>query len=72
MATTKTKPGAPRLMGQSEIATRLGVTGTRVGQLTHDPDFPLPLAHLRAGKVWLADDIEAWAAEHRPTADPDT
>jgi prophage regulatory protein len=57
-----------RLMGTAEIADRLGVTTARVGQITDSVKlgFPRPLARLRMGQVWLADDVEAWIREHRP------
>jgi predicted DNA-binding transcriptional regulator AlpA len=57
-----------RLMGTAEIAERLGVTPARVAQLTDSVrrEFPRPLARLKMGQVWLAQDVEAWIAEHRP------
>lgn len=57
-----------RLMGTAEIAERLGVTPARVNQLTDSVrrGFPRPLARLKMGQVWLAQDVEAWIAEHRP------
>lgn len=57
-----------RLMGTAEIADRLGVTPARVNQITDSVRlrFPAPLARLRMGQVWLAADVEAWIAEHRP------
>jgi len=55
-------------MGTAEIADRLGVTPARVHQITDSRklSFPQPLARLRMGQVWLARDVEAWIAEHRP------
>jgi prophage regulatory protein len=57
-----------RLMGTAEIADRLGVTSARVNQITDSVklDFPRPIARLRMGQVWLAQDVEAWIREHRP------
>jgi prophage regulatory protein len=57
-----------RLMGTAEIADRLGVTPARVNQITDSKKlaFPAPLARLRMGQVWRADDVEAWIREHRP------
>lgn len=56
-----------RLMGSAEISKRLGgISRTRVYQLTQRRNFPLPYAELEMGNVWLADDVEAWIAEHRP------
>lgn len=60
-----TKPGGPKLMGQAEIAARLGVSGTRVHQLAANPEFPLPADQLKIGRVWLAEDVEKWIAAHR-------
>ena len=33
------------------------------------PDFPRPVADLQAGKVWRAEDIEAWIKARRPHQD---
>ncbi|WP_131764619.1 DNA-binding protein [Candidatus Protofrankia californiensis] len=53
-------------MGTAEIAERLGVSRVRVHQIaTTDPSFPEPLDEIKAGKVWLAEDIERWITEHR-------
>ena len=66
------------LMGSREVGNRLGgVSVQRVHQLAQEyEDFPEPVAELSAGKVWLAEDVEAWAARHperrpgRPKAAP--
>ena len=56
-----------RLMGAHEIRVRLGgVSRQRIYQLTSRADFPAPAADLQQGKVWLADDVEAWIVERRP------
>ena len=52
-----------RLMGVLEAAWCLGVSRQRASQLSYRPDFPLPLAELAMGPVWLADDIEQYAAD---------
>ncbi|MEU4425781.1 DNA-binding protein [Actinoplanes sp. NPDC024001] len=58
---------APRLMGAREIQVRIGrISRQRVYQLATRPDFPAPVADLAQGKVWLADDVEAWLAGWRP------
>ncbi|WP_239382701.1 DNA-binding protein [Frankia sp. CIT1] len=60
-------------MGTAEIAARLGVSRVRVHQIvTTDPSFPEPLDEIKAGKIWRADDVERWFAEHRPPRDPAT
>ncbi|MEU8334865.1 helix-turn-helix transcriptional regulator [Micromonospora tulbaghiae] len=65
MFATMTKP----LMGQAEIADRLGVSRQRVQQLIARPDWPEPYVTLAMGKVWKREAIEEWIREHRP-ADP--
>ncbi|MEV1315309.1 DNA-binding protein [Micromonospora arborensis] len=57
-----TKP----LMGQAEIADRLGVSRQRVQQLVNRPDWPTPYVTLAMGKVWHTEDIEKWIRDHRP------
>lgn len=46
-----------------------GVSRQRAYQITSRSDFPAPVADLAQGKVWLADDVAAWMATHRKTAD---
>ena len=54
------------LMGAHEIRVRLGgVSRQRTYQITMRRDFPEPIADLAQGKVWLADDVEAWMSVHR-------
>lgn len=55
----------PRVTGVGEIKLRLGVTRSRVDQLTHREDFPKPVAFLGSGRVWLADDVDQWISLHR-------
>lgn len=51
------------LVGVSEIAEMLGVTRQRVDRISRtDPDFPQPVAEIHAGRIWLRDDIRAWAS----------
>jgi predicted DNA-binding transcriptional regulator AlpA len=54
------------LMGQAEIADRLGVTRQRVQQLIARADWPEPYEVLAMGKVWRTEDIEAWIKANRP------
>jgi prophage regulatory protein len=55
-----------RLVGAHEIRIRLGgVSRQRAYQITSRADFPKPIADLVQGKVWLAEDVEAWMAVHR-------
>ena len=56
---------APKVLGVQEIADRLGVGRGRVEQLAREPGFPEP-TRLALGRVWSAEDVEAWIREHRP------
>ena len=53
----------PELMGAAEVARLLGVSRQRVNQLAQTDSFPSPVAILDAGRIWLAGDVQAWAAE---------
>lgn len=56
--------GELRLMGTAEVAAHLGLGHrSRVQQLRQAEalGFPPPVASLRMGPVWLAQDIEKWA-----------
>ncbi|MGW0504135.1 helix-turn-helix transcriptional regulator [Micromonospora sp. NPDC003241] len=53
-------------MGTHEIRKRLGgISRQRAYELTMRRTFPEPVAELEQGRVWLADDVERWIAEHR-------
>jgi len=61
------------LVGLSEIATMLGVSRQRAGQLVRDyDDFPPPVAELASGRIWETTAVEAWAKAHpvRPPGRP--
>jgi prophage regulatory protein len=62
-----------RLLGAHEIRLRVGgVSRQRVYQITSRPDFPPPVADLAQGRIWLADDVEAWISRRgRGSADVD-
>jgi hypothetical protein len=51
------------LVGVAEIAAMLGITRTRVTQLSKANAFPDPVARLAAGPVWRLDDVQHWARE---------
>jgi prophage regulatory protein len=53
-------------LGAREIESWFGVSRQRVQQLIARPDWPAPCAVLAMGKIWLRDDVAAWAARHRP------
>jgi prophage regulatory protein len=42
-----------------------GVSRQRTYQITGRPDFPKPLAELKQGRVWPADEVDAWIRAHR-------
>src|SRR3954454_13617899 len=52
------------LAGAAEAADILGVTRQQVDRLAARPDFPKPVAVLRAGRIWRTRDIERWARQH--------
>ena len=62
-----------RLMGTHEIRMRLGgISKQRVYELTMRRGFPEPLDTLSMGRVWLAEEVERWIAEHRPDLTDDS
>lgn len=61
------------LVGVAEIADRLNVgTSTVHRWRERDPEFPQPIARLRAGLVWDWSDVERWARSTGRTARPAT
>ncbi|MFC7532407.1 helix-turn-helix transcriptional regulator [Actinoplanes sp. GCM10030250] len=57
-----------RLIGAHEIRVQLGgISRQRVYSITGQEHFPKPVAELAAGKVWLAEEVEAWIKLRRPT-----
>lgn len=53
-------------MAIGEIRGRLGVGETRARVIVKRPGFPEPVWELSTGRVWLADEVEAWIAANRP------
>jgi predicted DNA-binding transcriptional regulator AlpA len=53
-------------MGQQEIRARLGYSRQHTAILIGAKGFPDPAYVLGMGRIWLAADVEAWIAEHRP------
>lgn len=50
------------VVGMAEIAAMLGVVRSYAYRLAEeDPEFPEPIAHLAAGRVWKRADVERWA-----------
>jgi prophage regulatory protein len=67
---TTTTSAAIRIAGIKEIRIQLGgVSRQRAREITKRSTFPHPVAHLRQGRVWLADDVEDWMKIHRPNSD---
>ncbi|WP_430783913.1 helix-turn-helix transcriptional regulator [Actinoplanes sp. G11-F43] len=59
------------LMGSHEIGVRLGgANRQRVYRITTRRDFPAPVAVLKMGAVWRAEDVERWIEEHPDDARP--
>jgi hypothetical protein len=54
----------PELLGVAEVAEALQVSKQRVSELTSNPNFPAPIAHLRSGPIWqrsaLARFLTSW------------
>jgi len=52
-------------MAIPEIAELLGVTRQRASKIIQSyEDFPLPVAELSIGRVWLRPVVEQWAQTH--------
>ena len=62
---TKCPTCGTRLWDVNDIANYLGIHVKSVPRLRRD-DSTFPAPHV-ASKAWVADDIEAWASEHRGT-----
>lgn len=56
----------PRLMGQQEIRDRLGYSRQHTWILIGQKGFPDPAYELAMGRIWLAEDVEAWIRANRP------
>lgn len=63
---------APKLWTSKDIAARAGVTTESVRVWSHRDDFPEPAGIIGHIRVWVAADVEAWIAEHRPGQDSAT
>jgi predicted DNA-binding transcriptional regulator AlpA len=55
-----------KLAGLAEVAEVLGVSKRTAARYTARADFPEPVARLRAGPVWLEEDVLAWARSEPP------
>ncbi len=56
----------PELVGAGGIAEMFHLSRQRIQQITHESTFPEPIAFLRAGRVWLKSDVDAWRRVYRP------
>ena len=54
-----------RLMGTAEVADYLGISRQWADVITSRRDFPEPVAVLKGGRIWLAEDVERYAEERR-------
>jgi hypothetical protein len=63
---------ALRLVGRAELIQMLGVSPTRLVQLTTAPEygFPEPVAKLIGGKIWDLDAVKNWADQRGRTLHP--
>jgi prophage regulatory protein len=50
----------------AEVAQLLGVTRRTAHRYVDRDDFPEPVGHLAAGRIWLRADVERWAKERLP------
>ena len=55
----------PRLMGAAEIQERLGFSRQWTYVILGRRGFPEPVLELAMGKLWLAEDVEAWIRANR-------
>lgn len=60
-----TNVAAPKIMGLSEVAQRLGISKSYARELSRQKGFP-DGTRLTAGTFWSAADVEAWIARNRP------
>jgi predicted DNA-binding transcriptional regulator AlpA len=54
------------LLGLAEVAELLGTTRRNAIRMTGLPDFPEPVARLRATRVWKRADVARWAKRRKP------
>jgi hypothetical protein len=54
------------IVGLAEIAELFGVSKRTASRYALRRDFPSPVARLRAGPVWLEEDVRDWAVPAPP------
>jgi len=61
------EPNFPELLGVAEVQEMFGVSKQRLATLRKRPDFPEPIASLRAGPIWTAPSLsrflKSWARQ---------
>jgi hypothetical protein len=68
---SRPKRELPTLVGTAEAARMLGVSKTRIKQIMQENRrFPVPVAHLAAGPVWIEDEIREFAKLPRTPGRP--
>jgi predicted DNA-binding transcriptional regulator AlpA len=55
-----------RLVGLAEVAELFGVSKRTASRYAQRGDFPTPIARLRAGPIWLEEDVKGWGAPAPP------
>jgi hypothetical protein len=55
----------PDLIGVAEIAVSLSVSKSRASRLARSRAFPLPVATLSSGPVWVRATVDKWALDWR-------
>lgn len=58
----------PELVGSYEASILLRVSAPRMWILMQRDDFPVPVARLKCGPVWLAEEIRAFQAARPKTS----
>lgn len=59
-------------MGQQEIRERLGYSRQHTAVLINAKGWPEPAYELAMGRIWLAEDVEAWIRKNRSRLAEDT
>lgn len=57
----------PELVGPREVSLLLEVSASRIWVLAKKPEFPVPVARLGCGPIWLAAEIRTYQATRRRT-----
>jgi predicted DNA-binding transcriptional regulator AlpA len=52
----------------ADLARRWGITRGAVSELARREDFPVPLPHTGAHRMWAVSEADAWWSRHRAQA----